>query len=156
MDKRYKPEQFEEKIYQKWEKSGAFQPKDKGKTYCIIMPPPNANDPLHVGHAMFVTIEDILVRFERMRGKAVLWLPGLDHAGIETQYVFEKELARKGKSRFDYKRQVLYQMVWDYVEKNSEIVMKQFRKLGASADWERSKFSLDKEVVEIVKDTFVE
>lgn len=154
MDKKYKPEQFEDEIYRQWEKSGAFRPSDKGKPYCIIMPPPNANDPLHVGHAMFVTVEDMLVRFERMRGRAVLWLPGVDHAGIETQYVFEKELIKKGKSRFDFDRETLYQMIWDYVQKNSQIVMKQLRKLGASADWESNKFTLDEDIVEIVIDTF--
>jgi len=154
MDKKYKPEQFEDEIYRQWEKSGSFKPSDKGKPYCIIMPPPNANDPLHVGHAMFVTVEDMLVRFERMRGRAVLWLPGVDHAGIETQYVFEKDLIKKGKSRFDFDRETLYQMIWDYVQKNSQIVMKQLKKLGASADWESNKFTLDEDIVEIVIDTF--
>ncbi|MBU1323562.1 class I tRNA ligase family protein, partial [Patescibacteria group bacterium] len=92
MDKQYQPKLFEEKIYRMWERSGAFAPAKKGKPYCIIMPPPNANDPLHVGHAMFVTVEDIFIRYQRMLGKSVLWLPGTDHAGIETQYVFEKNL----------------------------------------------------------------
>jgi valyl-tRNA synthetase len=156
MDKRYRPALFEDQIYRDWENSGAFQPKAKGKTYCIIMPPPNANDPLHLGHAMFVTVEDILVRFARMRGRAVLWLPGVDHAGIETQYVFEKELAKQGKSRFDFDRKTFYRMIWDYVQKNSRIVMKQLRKLGASADWKKNKFTLDKDIVKIVIKTFLE
>ena len=90
MDKVYLPELFEEEIYKKWEASGAFKPAEKGKPYTIIMPPPNANDPAHVGHAMFVTIEDIFIRYHRMLGEAALWSPGTDHAGIETQYVFEK------------------------------------------------------------------
>jgi len=155
MDKRYKPEQFEEKIYQMWEKAGAFKPKDKGEPYCIIMPPPNANDPLHVGHAMFVTLEDILIRYQRMKGKAALWVPGTDHAGIETQYVFERKLKKEGKSRFDFKREKLYQMIWDYVEENSGTIFKQMRKIGASADWQRSKFTLDKDIVDLVLETFI-
>ncbi len=156
MDKRYLPGQFEDKIYQKWEKSGAFKPADKGKPYCIIMPPPNANDPLHVGHAMFVTLEDIFIRYQRMQGKAALWLPGTDHAGIETQFVFEKKLKKEGKSRFDYDRKTLYKMIWKYVEENSGIAINQMKKIGASADWDRLKFTLDEEIVDKVLDTFIE
>jgi valyl-tRNA synthetase len=155
MDKVYQANKFEGKIYDQWEKSGAFQPRGKGKPYCIIMPPPNANDPLHVGHAMFVTLEDIFIRFYRMRGQKTLWLPGTDHAGIETQFVFEKKLAKEGKSRFDFNRQTLYQMIWDYVQKNSLVAIEQMKRLGASADWSRTKFTLDKDVVNFVWDTFI-
>ncbi len=109
MDKAYKHQEHEEKIYNLWEKSGAFKPgKSKNKkTFTIIMPPPNANAPLHIGHARFVTVEDVLIRYHRMKGSPTLWLPGSDHAGIETQYVFEKELAKKGKARSDYDRETL-------------------------------------------------
>jgi len=155
MDKQYKANQFEDKIYSLWEKSGAFKPSKKGDPYTIIMPPPNANDPLHVGHAMFVTIEDILIRYQRMQGKSALWLPGTDHAGIETQFVFEKKLKKEGKSRFDYDRKTLYKMIWDYVQENSDVAIKQMKKIGASADWSRKKFTLDKDIVEIVLDTFI-
>ncbi len=155
MDKQYKAQKFEDKIYRQWEKSGAFSPADKGEAYCIIMPPPNANDPLHVGHAMFVTLEDILTRYQRMQGKSVLWLPGIDHAGIETQYVFEKKLKKQDKSRFDYDRKTLFKMIWDYVEKNSDVAIKQMKKLGASADWDRKKFTLDKDIVDLVMNTFI-
>ena len=126
MDKRYKHQDFEGKIYSLWEKSGGFSPADdpKAKPYTIIMPPPNANDPLHIGHAMFVTVEDILIRYQRMLGKAALWLPGTDHAGIETQFVFEKRLKKKGKSRFDYDRDTLYKMIWDYAQENSGIAVR--------------------------------
>lgn len=155
MEKQYRPNEFEGEIYALWEKSGAFKPKRvKGKKFTIIMPPPNANDPLHLGHAMFVTLEDILIRFHRMRGEETLWLPGVDHAGIETQFVFEKKLKNQGKSRFDYDRESLYQMIWEYVKENSGIAQKQMKKIGASADWSRFKFTLDKEIVEIVLDTF--
>ena len=156
MDKQYKAEQFEDKIYQKWEEEKAFEPSNKGEAFSIIMPPPNANDPLHVGHAMFITIEDILIRFKRMQGFSALWLPGTDHAGIETQFVFEKKLKKKGKSRFDYDRETLYQMIWDYVEENSEVAIDQMKKLGASADWSRRKFTLDEDVVDLVLDTFIQ
>ncbi|MBU1499618.1 valine--tRNA ligase, partial [Patescibacteria group bacterium] len=155
MDKQYQPKLFEEKIYRMWERSGAFAPAKKGKPYCIIMPPPNANDPLHVGHAMFVTVEDIFIRYQRMLGKSVLWLPGTDHAGIETQYVFEKNLKKEGKSRFDFDRETLYKMIWDYVQENSGAAISQMKKLGASADWSRQKFTLDKDIVELVTDTFI-
>lgn len=155
MDKVYRADKFEDEIYRQWEKSGAFKPSQNGKPYTIIMPPPNANDPLHVGHAMFITIEDILIRYQRMQGKAALWLPGTDHAGIETQYVFEKKLAKEGKSRFDYDRETLYRMIWDYVAKNSDVALNQMKKLGASADWSRTKFTLDQDVVDFVLDTFI-
>ena len=120
------------------------------------MPPPNANDPLHIGHAMFVTIEDILTRYHRMLGDDTLWLPGTDHAGIETQFVFEKKLKAKKQSRFDFNREDLYQMIWDYVQENSDVAVDQLKKLGASADWSRFKFMLDKNIVEIVTQTFKE
>ena len=161
MEKNYDHKANEEKICREWEASGAFTPptgaevaKTGQKTFTIIMPPPNANDPLHVGHAMFVTIEDILVRFHRMRGEATLWLPGTDHAGIETQFVFEKKLAKQDKSRFDFDRDTLYQMIWDYVQENSGVAIGQMKKLGASADWSRYKFTLDKEVIKEVIKTF--
>ena len=155
MDKTYQPDQFEGKIYQSWEKSGAFKPKTSGKPFTIIMPPPNANDPMHIGHAMFVTVEDILIRFNRMLGKAALWLPGTDHAGIETQYVFEKKLQKEGKSRFDFDRPTLFKMILEYVQKNSGVAISQMKALGASADWNRLKFTLDPEVVDEAINTFI-
>lgn len=156
MDKTYNHKKNEEKIYALWEKSGAFKPvvnKNK-KPFTIIMPPPNANDPLHIGHARFVAVEDILIRYYRMKGFSTLWLPGSDHAGIETQYVFEKKLKEKGKSRFDYDRNALYKMIWDYVQKNTGLMEKQLRKLGASCDWSRFKFTLDPDIKKIVYKTF--
>jgi valyl-tRNA synthetase len=161
MQKNYDHTQYEDKLYQRWEKSGAFTPptgeallKSGKKPYTIIMPPPNANEPLHTGHAMFVTIEDIFIRYHRMKGEAALWLPGTDHAGIETQFVFEKKLAKEGKSRFDFDRQTLYKMIWDYVQENGQVAIDQMKKLGATADWTRYKFTLDKDVVNEVVKTF--
>jgi len=157
MDKTYDPSFVEGKIYQMWEEGGYFTPKiDLKKTpFTIIMPPPNANDPLHIGHAMFITVEDILIRYHRMKGDPTLWLPGTDHAGIETQYVFEKKLAKQGKSRFNFDRKTLYTMIWEYVKENSSIAVNQMKKLGASADWSRFKFTLDPDVVDFVLETFI-
>lgn len=155
MDKNYDHKKYEDEIYGLWDKSGAFVPSDAKKTFSIIMPPPNANDPLHIGHAMFVAIEDILTRYHRMLGEATLWLPGTDHAGIETQFVFEKKLAKQDKSRFDYDRDTLYQMIWDYVQENSGVAIDQMKKLGASADWSRYKFTLDPDIVAQVNATFI-
>lgn len=155
MDTNYNHKLFEDKIYDEWEKSGAFKPSKTGKPFTIIMPPPNANDPLHIGHAMFITIEDILIRFHRMLGESTLWLPGTDHAGIETQFVFEKKLAKKDQSRFDFDRDTLYKMIWDYVQENSDVAINQMKKLGASADWSKYKFTLDPDIVKLVKETFI-
>ncbi len=141
-------------MYQLWEKGNYFTPRGNGEPYTIIMPPPNANDPLHIGHAMFVTAEDILIRYHRMRGDATLWLPGADHAGIETQFVFEKKLKKEGKSRFSFDRETLYTMIWDYVDANKTVAINQMKKLGASADWSKFTFTLDPEVVDFVLATF--
>lgn len=155
MNKNYDHKKYEDQIYQDWEKSGAFAPKGNGKPFSIIMPPPNANDPLHVGHAMFVALEDIMIRYHRMLGDATLWLPGTDHAGIETQFVFEKKLAKQGQSRFDFDRDTLYQMIWNYVQENSGVAIEQMKKLGASADWSQYKFTLDPAIVSQVYETFI-
>lgn len=153
MDKQYKPELFEDKIYQMWEKSGAFAPAKKGKPYCIIMPPPNANASLHAGHGMY-TVDDVLIRFKRMQGFSASWLPGTDHAGFETQYVYEKELREQGRSRMDFDRKTLYENIFKFVKQNSGLIYQQFKRLGFSADWEKSVFSLDKQVVDFVIKTF--
>jgi len=156
MDKIYDHSTHEQGIYKLWEDSGAFTPKpskDK-EPFTIIMPPPNANDNLHIGHARFVTIEDVLTRYHRMLGEPTLWLPGADHAGIETQFVFEKKLKKEGKSRQDFDRDTLYQMIWDYVLENKSNMENQLRALGASCDWTRNKFTLDPEIIKIVYATF--
>jgi valyl-tRNA synthetase len=156
MDKTFKHQEYEQKLYDSWEKSGAFTPKKKKgkKPFTIIMPPPNANENLHIGHARFVTIEDVLIRYHRMRGTPTLWLPGADHAGIETQYVFEKKLKEKGKSRLDFDQDTLYKMIWDYVIENKANMENQLKALGASCDWTRGTFTLDPDIVEVVYDTF--
>jgi len=159
MDKVFDPAAVEKKIYEKWERSGVFSPsvalaKEGASPFCIIMPPPNANEDLHIGHARFVTIEDVLIRYHRMKGEPTLWLPGADHAGIETQYVFEKKLKDEGKSRFDFDRETLYQMIWDYSMEKKIRMEAQLRALGASCDWTRNKFTLDPAIIKIVHRTF--
>lgn len=154
----YNPKEVEEKIYRTWEDSGFFNPDNlpnqTGKPFTIIMPPPNANAPLHVGHALGITIEDILIRFHRMRGRRVLWLPGTDHAGFETQVVFEKKLEKEGRSRFKMEREEFYKEISDFVEQNKHISEEGIRRLGASCDWSRNMFTLDSRVVKIVYETF--
>jgi valyl-tRNA synthetase len=117
------------------------------------MPPPNANASLHAGHAMY-TVDDVLIRWKRMQGYSTVWLPGMDHAGFETQFVYEKHLAKQGKSRMDFDRQTLYQNIFQFVKDNSGIIYEQFKRLGFSADWDRSVFTLDDRVLKQVRETF--
>lgn len=154
LSKTYEPAKFEPSIYALWESSGAFMPSGKGDPYSIVMPPPNANGNLHVGHAYMIPIEDILTRYYRMKGRDTIWIPGSDHAGFETWVVFERYLNSQGKSRFDYSREQLYQMTWDFVEKNRGNMELQIRALGASCDWSSTVFTLDKKVIRTVYQTF--
>ena len=155
MDKVYNHKDVEERIYSQWEEKGYFKPEinPQGKPYCIILPPPNANGALHFGHAMF-TVEDILIRYHRMKGEQALWLPGTDHAGIETQFVFEKKLKAEGKSRLDFDRGTLYKMIDEYVKEHRGGIEKQLRRLGFSLDWSREKYTLDPDIVKLVYKTF--
>jgi valyl-tRNA synthetase len=155
MEKVYKHQLVERKWYDFWEKSGYFTPhfQKKKKTFCIILPPPNANADLHLGHAMY-TVEDILVRYYRMIGFSTLWLPGADHAGFETQYVYEKKLQKEGKSRFQFDNETLYKKIWDFVEENRGNMENQLKRLGFSLDWTRKVFTLNPKVVKIVYKTF--
>jgi len=158
LEKNYDHAKAEEKIYKMWEESGFFNPDnlpgERKESYTIIMPPPNANAPMHVGHALFVTIEDILIRYHRMQGKKTLWQPGTDHAGFETQVVYEKKLDKEGRSRFKMSREEFYKEVWDFVQSNKHITENSLRRLGASCDWERNIFTLDSEIVKVVYQTF--
>ena len=152
MDPKFRPVKYEVALYEMWEKKGFFSPK-KGKPYTILMPPPNANASLHAGHGMY-TVDDIMIRYKRLQGFASVWLPGLDHAGIETQFVYEKQLAKQGKSRMDFDRKTLYEDIYKFVEENSGLIYKQFRRLGFLADWGRSVYTLDKHVIHRVFETF--
>lgn len=153
MDKVYDHKKYEKEIYRKWEHSGAFGGDLVRKPYTILMPPPNANASLHAGHAMY-TIDDIMARWKRMQGYSVEWIPGMDHAGFETQFVYEKRLAKEGKSRMDFDRQSLYNNIFQFVKDNSGLIYEQFKRLGFSADWERSVFTLDNHVLKRVFATF--
>lgn len=156
LSKTYEPQLYERDIYALWEKSNAFQPKKDGKAghFSIVLPPPNANGNLHVGHCLMFAIQDVTVRYQRMQGKSTLWVPGADHAGFETQVVYEKRLAKEGKSRFDFGRDELYGKIWDFVEENRGNYKEQFRQLGASVDWTRDTYTLDEKVISRAYNTF--
>lgn len=156
MDPKYDHLKVESRIYHMWEDGEYFKPKidPKKKPFSIILPLPNANDPMHMGHALF-TVQDILIRYHRMLGDPTLWLPGGDHAGIETQFIFEKHLAKEGKSRFDFDRDTLYQMIWDFTKKNKDINKNQLKQLGFSLDWTRYHYSLEPDIVKKVIQTFI-
>ena len=157
-DKPYNPRETEQEIYRLWEKSGYFNPdKLPGKRknpFTIIMPPPNANGSLHIGHAVFVTLQDIMIRYKRMQGYKTLWLPGADHAGFETQVVYDKKLEKEGRSRFKIPPAQLYQEMLEFTLANKKIMEDQVRRLGASCDWSREKFTLDEDIIKIVYQTF--
>ncbi|MEK7587653.1 MAG: class I tRNA ligase family protein, partial [Patescibacteria group bacterium] len=155
MDKTYNPKEIEEAIYKMWEEGGYFTPKinPKKKPFSILLPPPNANADLHVGHAMYV-VEDIMIRYHRMKGDPTLWLPGADHAGFETQFVYEKHLAKQGKSRFDFDRETLYRDIWNFVAENRGKMENQLRRLGFSLDWSRNIFTLDPNIITTVYASF--
>jgi len=156
--KPYDPSQHESDIYTLWQESGFFNPDnlpgERTEQFSIVMPPPNANGSLHAGHGLFVTIQDIMVRFERMRGKRAVWFPGADHAGFETQVVYEKKLQKEGRSRFQMTDEELYKEIWDFTQSNKDFMINQIQELGASCDWDRLLFTLDERVVNIVHNTF--
>ena len=156
LSKQYAPSLYETDIYALWEKSEAFKPVFKGskKTFTTIMPPPNANANLHIGYALNCALMDISARYHRMQGQQTLMLPGADHAGFETQVVYEKHLAREGKSRFDYSREDLYKNIYKFVQGNKDNFEAQIRALGVSCDWSRFTFTLDKKIVDTAYSTF--
>lgn len=164
--KSYEPGEFEPRIYAEWEKMGAFQPKrwqaeaddrDEAETqdcYALVMPPPNANGNLHIGHGLTIAIEDSLARYYRLRGKSTWYIPGADHAGFETWVVYERALEKEGHTRFEYSRDELYARVWNFVEEQRGNMELQVRALGASCAWEDLTFTLDENVVSRVYKTF--
>ena len=152
--KTYTPNEYEPSIYALWEESGVFKPKGQGQPYAIVMPPPNANGNLHVGHALGSAIQDILVRYHRMQGYDAVYIPGADHAGFETWVVYERELEKHGQTRFDFNREELYAQVWDFVAKRRGDMELQLRAIGVGADWDDLVFTLDDKVIKTVYDTF--
>ncbi len=160
----YNAKNTEEKIYKMWEESGFFNPDvavekkiiDSGSApFTIVMPPPNANGDLHAGHALFITLEDIMTRFKRMQGFKALWIPGADHAGFETQVVYEKKLEKEGRSRFGMPPDDLYKEILNFTLENKKKMAAQVRSMGASCDWSREKFTLDEDVVRKTQETFI-
>ncbi|HUL30834.1 MAG TPA: class I tRNA ligase family protein, partial [Thermodesulfobacteriota bacterium] len=157
LDKSYDPHQVEGKWYRYWEEHGFFRADEnsKRKAYSIVIPPPNVTGVLHIGHALNNTLQDILIRFKRMEGFAVLWMPGTDHAGIATQNVVEKQLLEEGLDRHTLGREKLIERVWKWKEQSGGTIIGQLKKLGASCDWSRERFTMDEGLSDAVKEVFV-
>ena len=158
MEKSFDPKVSEQRLYDAWEQAGAFKPKYDAslEPYSIVIPPPNVTGNLHMGHALNVTLQDVLIRFERMRGKDVLWQPGMDHAGIATQMVVERKLAEEGNiGRKDMSREDFIAKVWEWKEESGGNIENQTRRLGASCDWSRSRFTMDEGLSAAVRKVFV-
>jgi len=155
--KAYDPNAVEGRLYQWWEQNGYFEadPAAQGEAYSIVLPPPNVTGSLHMGHALNVTLQDILVRWKRMQGLNVLWLPGTDHAGIATQNVVERQLAEQGRRRSDLGREKFEAVVWEWKDKAQENILRQIRRLGSSCDWSRQRFTLDEQLSKAVREVFV-
>lgn len=158
LSKTYDPKTFEDKWYDYWCSNGYFKPKDRGRneTFTIVIPPPNVTSVLHMGHGLNNTIQDILIRYKRMQGFETLWVPGTDHAGIATQNVVEKELAKEGKSKDDFTREAFVERVWETALKHQGSIINQLKKMGCSADWDHNSFTFDDKRSESVKKVFIE
>ena len=155
MDKAYSPGEIEQRIYARWESSGLFAPQGAGAGYCIVIPPPNVTGTLHMGHAFQDTIMDALTRYHRMRGEATLWQPGTDHAGIATQMVVERQLEGEGTSRAALGRDKFIERVWQWKGESGGTIARQMRRLGASVDWSRDRFTMDEGLSRTVTEVFV-
>lgn len=157
LEKNYNPKDFEEKIYEKWENDGDFKPdmRSNSEAFSIVIPPPNVTGVLHMGHALDDTLQDILIRYNRMLGKKVLWQPGTDHAGIATQMVVERNLAKEGITRHDLGREKFIEKVWEWRKQSGGTICRQLRRLGASCDWSRERFTMDEGLSRAVRKIFV-
>ena len=156
MDKSYDPERIEAFWRQRWEESGAFAPDAEGEPFCIMIPPPNVTGTLHMGHAFQDTLMDILTRWRRMQGRAALWQPGTDHAGIATQMVVERKLEREGQTRRELGRDAFIEEVWTWKRESGGHITRQLRRMGASVDWSRERFTMDEGLSEAVREVFVQ
>jgi valyl-tRNA synthetase len=156
MDKSYQPQDIEQRLYKRWEEQGFFAPQGDGEPYCIVIPPPNVTGTLHMGHAFQDTIMDTLTRFHRMKGHRTLWQPGMDHAGIATQMVVERLLNNDGLSKHDLGREKFVERVWAWKEESGGQIAKQTRRLGASVDWSRDRFTMDEGLSAAVRKVFVQ
>ncbi|OGY25009.1 MAG: valine--tRNA ligase [Candidatus Woykebacteria bacterium RBG_13_40_7b] len=157
MEKVYQPKEVESKWSKIWQKEGYFAPKldQKKKPFTIVIPPPNVTGSLHMGHALNNTIQDILIRQKRMEGVPTLWLPGVDHAGIATQVVVEKELAKEGKTRFSLGKENFVEKIWAWYKKHGQVITNQLKRLGCSLDWTRERFTMDKKYEKAVEEAFL-
>ena len=157
LNEKFNPKDFEEKLYKEWEEKGYFKPSmdEKKEPYCIMMPPPNVTGKLHMGHALDDTIQDVLIRFKRMQGYDVLWLPGSDHAAISTEMKVVQKLREEGKTKQDLGRDKFLEETWDWTHKYGGIIQEQQRKLGCSCDWSRNRFTMDDGMSEAVLEQFV-
>ena len=155
MDKTYSPGDIEERVYRHWEMNGLFAPAGDGPPFCIVIPPPNVTGTLHMGHAFQDTIMDALTRFHRMSGHRTLWQPGTDHAGIATQMVVERQLNAEGRTRHDLGREAFNQRVWQWKEQSGGTIARQMRRLGASVDWSRDRFTMDPGMSNAVQEAFI-
>lgn len=155
LDKTYQPEAIEQFWYQRWEANDAFSPSAEGQPFCIILPPPNVTGSLHMGHGFGFTLADVLIRYERMLGKKTLWQPGTDHAGIATQMVVERQLNQKGLSRHELGREAFIAKVWEWKAESGGQITRQLRRLGASLDWSRERFTMDETIARAVNEVFI-
>ena len=167
LEKTFDPKSAEPRLYQRWESSGVFAPKadPAAPAFSIVIPPPNVTGSLHIGHALNNTLQDVLTRYHRMRGEAALWLPGTDHAGIATQMVVERQLAKKGivlqrlGARANLQtidRAAFIEKVWEWKRESGGTIIRQLRQLGASADWARERFTMDEGLSQAVRKVFVD
>ena len=157
LEKVYNPKDFEDRVYAAWENGGCFRPVDKNadKPFVVVIPPPNVTGVLHMGHGLNNSLQDIVVRYHRMRGEPTLWVPGTDHAGIATQNVVERRLKKDGKSRHDLGREKFIEETWKVKNEHHSIITNQLKKIGASVDWSRERFTLDDGLSRAVREVFV-
>src|SRR5690554_3712960 len=155
MEKSYDPHGIESRWYAVWEERGYFRPSGTGTPYCIVIPPPNVTGSLHMGHAFQDTLMDALIRYHRMKGFDTLWQGGTDHAGIATQMVVERQLELEGKSRREIGREAFVARVWQWKEQSGGTISRQLRRLGASLDWSRDRFTMDEGLSRAVTEVFV-
>ena len=157
IEKNYNPTQVESRWYKFWTEKGYFKADETSEKppFCIVIPPPNVTGKLHMGHALFVTIQDLLTRYKRMQGFEALWLPGTDHAGIATQVMVERQLAKEGKTRLELGREAFLERVWAWKREKGSNIIEQLKILGASCDWDRERFTMDEGSCRAVAEVFV-
>ncbi|MCL2609372.1 MAG: class I tRNA ligase family protein, partial [Treponema sp.] len=158
LEKAYDPETFEARIYARWKEAGAFRPesaKGGGKPFSMVIPPPNVTGRLHLGHGLNNSLQDVIVRFHRMRGNPVLWLPGTDHAGIATQHVVERRLKAEGRSRVELGREKFVEESWKTTREHHAVICEQLARIGAGVDWDRERFTFDEGLARAVREVFV-